>query len=121
MLRRGFLQKRLLDDEDKEEARWKKGGRKNGVLFSTVKTVRIQASGMKTERKLLVDVGIDFQLPVFFFREKDDKKKEAAACDFSQCVLSTVQKLSPLSVNFLVDRDCEIGSQRIELCTVLVE
>lgn len=84
----GLLQKRLLDDGDKEEARTVKkkekkkrgkgkrrkkkregrgggGGKKSGVLFSTVKTVATQAAGMETAHDLLVNVGIDFQLLAF--------------------------------------------------------
>lgn len=78
----GLLQKRLLDDGDKEEARTvkkkkkkkekgrkKKDGegrkKKSGVLFSTVKTVATQAAGMETAHDLLVNVGIDFQLLAF--------------------------------------------------------
>lgn len=83
----GLLQKRLLDDGDKEEARTVKkkekkkregkkkkkeerregrgGGEKSGVLFSTVKTVATQAAGMETAHDLLVNVGIDFQLLAF--------------------------------------------------------
>lgn len=73
----GLLQKRLLDDGDKEEARTaekkkkkekEKGGegeKKSGVLFSTVKTVATQAAGMETAHDLLVNVGIDFQLLAF--------------------------------------------------------
>lgn len=83
----GLLQKRLLDDGDKEEARTVKkkekkkregkkkkkeerregrgGKKKSGVLFSTVKTVATQAAGMETAHDLLVNVGIDFQLLAF--------------------------------------------------------
>lgn len=83
----GLLQKRLLDDGDKEEARTVKkkekkkregkkkkkeerregrgGEKKSGVLFSTVKTVATQAAGMETAHDLLVNVGIDFQLLAF--------------------------------------------------------
>lgn len=80
----GLLQKRLLDDGDKEEARTvkkkekkkregkkkkkkreRRGKKKSGVLFSTVKTVATQAAGMETAHDLLVNVGIDFQLLAF--------------------------------------------------------
>ena len=107
----GLLQKRLLDDGDKEEAH---GEKKPCALFDGENSSHTGRRHENHTHNLLVNVGIDFQLPVF------QKRWNIAELQLSILYCQPYRNSpspSPLSSNFLPDSDTNSVQSRTLSCS----